>query len=197
MKSRLIGTVYRIGLFAFCLGTIVMGLTACSSGDSKGTYEDGYSAGYAAGFEAGKAEVSSNSQSSSSSDIPESGIEYTINKVSLGNAEYSSDGTGAAVVLDVTAKNVSDEVKHAFFIEDVVCAYQNGIALTECISVEGYDYYGGAEIKPGATLDGWVAYELLDETTPIELEAGMVGTTEGKKPYYGLTNPQTVDPTTL
>ena len=211
MKSVGTANIDRRKFLALGLGAVAMGLTACSSGNSKGSYEDGYSAGYSAGYtagiEAGKAGSTGANTSTSAdtgesskaetSNVPESGIEYTINGVSLGTVEYSLHGTGVALVLDLTAKNVSDEVKNATFTGSVVNAYQDGKALDEAFQVEGYETSYGTEIKPGATLNGWVAYELLDETTPVELEARTINTSSGKTPYYGLTNPQTVDPTTL
>ena len=215
MKSVGTANIDRRKFLALGLGAVTMGLTACSSGNSKESYEEGYSAGYSSGYtagiEAGKAEstgANTNTSTSTSADtsesskaetsnVPESGIEYTINGVSLGTVKYSSHGTGVALVLDLTAKNVSNEAKSAIFIGSVVNAYQDGKALDEAFLVEGYETSYGTEIKPGATLNGWVAYELLDETTPVELEAGTINASSGKTPYYGLTNPQTVDTATL
>ncbi|MDB1857186.1 hypothetical protein, partial [Collinsella aerofaciens] len=54
------------------------------------------------------------------------------------------------------------------------------------------------QIQPGAVLEGWLAYELIDETTPVECEAGGQTTSSGdENPFYGLTNPQTIDLSTL
>ncbi len=47
-------------------------------------------------------------------------------------------------------------------------------------------------VQPGTSLDGWTSYELIDTTTPIEIKARQLSGTD----YYGLTNPQTIDPRT-
>lgn len=199
MNSGISTAITRRYFLAAVLASTATGLTACSSNGSKGGYDDGYSAGFAAGYEAGRSakEDAGKDDDITSDGIPQSGIEYTIDSVSRGDVEYSLNGTGIAIVLNVTAKNVSDDVVQAFFIDRIMNVYQDGKALAGTTSVVGYDYYGGTELKPGATLDGWVAYELLDETIPIEIEAGTINTSDGKTPYYGLANPQTVDPTTL
>ncbi|WP_322153572.1 DUF5067 domain-containing protein [Paratractidigestivibacter sp.] len=191
--------IARREFLALGLGAAAAGLAACSSGGSKGSYDDGYSAGYAAGLEAGKAEAESSAKAeaeAAESSIPASGIEYTINKASLAAEKYALRGTGVAIVLEVMAKNVSDEVQSAFFTGNAMSAYQDGKALGQASDVEGYEYVSGTEIKPGVTLDGWIAYELLDETTPVEIEADTTSSVNGQ-PYYGLANPQTIDPTTL
>lgn len=199
MNSGISTVISRRYFLAAVLASTAAGLTACSSNGSKGGYDDGYSAGFAAGYEAGKSakEDAGKDDGTTSGGIPQSGIEYTIDSVSRGDVEYPLYGTGTAIVLNVTAKNISDDVAQAFFIDNIMSVYQDGKALAGTTSVVGYDYYGGTELKPGATLDGWVAYELLDETTPIEIEAGTINTTDGRTPYYGLTNPQTVDPAAL
>lgn len=168
---------------AFCAA----GLAGCGQSSSKGSYDDGYSAGYAAGVADAEAEAKAGQGTeASSSSVPSSGIEYTINSASLEARQYS----GAPVlVLEVTGKNVSDADKPVFFTGTQIAAYQDGKSLTDCSFVEGRDLPESRTIQAGASLDGWLGYELIDTTTPVELKAGNVAGTN----YYGLSNPQTID----
>ena len=175
-----------LGLGACC----AVGLTACGQSSSKGTYDDGYSAGYAAGLADAEAKAKQEEEEKKSS-IPTSGVEYTINSASLGAKQYSGD---AVLILDVTVKNVSDIDQRVFFNGTEISAYQGGKGLTFCNFVDGRDLPDSRTVQPGVTLDGWMAYELLDGTTPVECKAA---TTSGDANYYGLTNPQTIDISTL
>lgn len=170
----------------FC-GLCIFGLAGCGQSSSKGSYDDGYSAGYAAGVADAEAEAKAGQGTeASSSSVPSSGIEYTINSTSLEARQYS----GAPVlVLEVTGRNVSDADKPVFFTGTQIAAYQDGKSLTECGFVEGRDLPESRTIQAGASLDGWLGYELIDTTAPVELKAGNVAGTN----YYGLSNPQTVD----
>ena len=182
---------------ALGLGLAIAGLSGCGINiTTKGSYDDGYADGYAAGLAAGKDTSTDASDGSQVSDIPSSGIEYTINTASLGFTRYPVTGDGTVLVLDMTAKNVSDQVASIYF-GDVLSAYQDGKGLMWATNVEGYEHCNVTDVKPGVTLDGWVAYELLDTTTPVELEAKTSQTGEMSQVMYGLTNPRTVDLTQL
>ena len=175
-----------LGLGACC----AVGLTACGQSSSKGSYDDGYSAGYAAGVADAEAKAKQEEEEKKSA-APTSGIEYTINSASLGARQFSGE---PVLVLEVSAKNVSDSDQTIYFIGDVIAAYQNGKSLTECPVIEGRDLADSRAVQPGVTLDGWVAFELLDATTPVECKAG---NQTSDPDYYALTNPQTIDLSTL
>ena len=162
-------------------------LTACSG---KGSYDDGYAAGYAAAQAdaAGKEKGGSGGDG----DIPVSGIEYTITGAQRGVESYS-DGK-PLLILNVTAKNVSDDLQTVLFSGNEILTFQDGKGLKPDMFVEGLDLPESRQIQPGAVLEGWLAYELIDETTPVECEAGGQTTSSGdENAFYGLTNPQTID----
>lgn len=166
-------------------------LTACSG---KGSYDDGYAAGYAAAQAdaAGKEKDGSGGNG----DIPASGIEYTITGAQRGVEQL--DHSKSLLILNVTAKNVSDDLQYAHFAGNEILAFQDGKGLNSGVLVEGLDLPESRQIQPGAELEGWLAYELIDETTPVECEAGGQTTSSGdENAFYGLTNPQTIDLSTL
>lgn len=165
-------------------------LTACSG---KGSYDDGYAAGYAAA----QADADKNKKKGSaggSSDAPTSGIEYTITGTTRGAEQL--DHSKSLLILNVTAKNVSDDLKNATFTGLEIDTFQDGKGLESSRLAEGLDLPESRQIKPGAELEGWLAYELIDETTPVECEAGGQMTSSDDA-IYGLTNPQTIDLSTL
>ena len=166
-------------------------LTACSG---KGSYDDGYAAGYAAA----RADAAGKEKDGSgeSGDIPASGIEFTITGAQRGVESYS-DGK-PLLILNVTAKNVSDDLQFVLFSGNEIAAFQDGKGLKSGMLVEGLDLPESRQIKPGAELEGWLGYELIDETTPIECEVGHQATSaDDETAFYGLSNPQTIDPSTL
>ena len=166
-------------------------LTACSG---KGSYDDGYAAGYAAAQAdtAGKEKDGSGGDG----DIPASGIEYTITGAQRGVESYS-DGK-PLLILNVTAKNVSDDPQFVLLSGHEIAAVQDGKGLTSGMLAEGLDLPESRQIKPGAELEGWLGYELIDETTPVECEVGHQATSaDHETAFYGLANPQTIDPSTL
>lgn len=166
-------------------------LTACSG---KGSYDDGCAAGYAAAQAdtAGKEKDGSGGDG----DIPASGIEYTITGAQRGVESYS-DGK-PLLILNVTAKNVSDDPQFVLFSGNEIAAFQDGKGLKSGMLAEGLDLPESRQIKPGAELEGWLGYELIDETTPVECEVGHQATSaDHETAFYGLANPQTIDPSTL
>lgn len=164
-------------------------LTACSG---KGSYDDGYAVGYAAAQAdaAGKEKDGSGGNG----DIPASGIEYTITGAQRGVESYG-DGK-PLLILNVTAKNVSDDLQFVVFSGNEIVAFQDGKGLKTSVWVEGLDLPESRQVQPGTELEGWLAYELIDETTPVECEAGGQ-ITSSDDAIYGLTNPQTIDLSTL
>ena len=92
-------------------------LTACSG---KGSYDDGYAAGHAAAQAdaAGKEKDGSGGDG----DIPVSGIEYTITGAQRGVESYS-DGK-PLLILNVTAKNVSDDLQAVIFSGNEILAHE-------------------------------------------------------------------------
>jgi len=166
-------------------------LTACSG---KGSYDDGYAAGYAAAQAdaAGKEKDGSGGNG----DIPASGIEYTITGAQRGVESYG-DGK-PLLILNVTAKNVSDDLQFVVFSGNEIATFQDGMGLKSGMLAEGLDLPESRQIKPGAELEGWLGYELIDEATPVECEVGHQATSADRETaFYGLTNPQTIDPSTL
>lgn len=161
-------------------------LTACSG---KGSYDDGYAAGYAAAQAdaAGK-------EKGGSGDIPASGIEYTITGAQRGVEQL--DHSKSLLILNVTAKNVSDDLQTVIFSGNEILAFQDGKGLKPDMFVEGLDLPDSRQIQPGTELEGWFGFELIDETTPVECEAGGQ-ITSSDDAIYGLTNPQTIDLSTL
>ena len=164
-------------------------LTACSG---KGSYDEGYAAGYAAA-QADAAEKEKGG-SGGDGDIPASGIEYTITGAQRG-VESFGDGK-PLLILNVTAKNVSDDLQTVLFSGNEIVAFQDGKGLKSSMLVEGLDLPESRQIQPGTELEGWLGYELIDETTPVECEAGGQ-ITSSDDAIYGLTNPQTIDLSTL
>ncbi len=163
-----------LGAGALC----AFGLSGCSS---KGSYEDGYEAGYAAA-------IADMEQQKSS--IPTSGIEYTISSASFGSEEYSGD---SVIVLETTGKNVGDKDRSVSFTGFELNAYQGGKALEPCHFVAGRERPDERTVQAGISQDGWFAYTLIDTITPVECKAsGGEGTAS-----YGLSNPQTIDLSTL
>ena len=78
------------------------------------------------------------------------------------------------VIVKYSFTNEGNDTASSFStaLEDNV--YQNGVGLNESIFVDdSYNYDSGnstKEIKKGATIEVEVAYELNDETTPIDVE---------------------------
>lgn len=166
-------------------------LTACSG---KGSYDDGYAAGYAAAQAdaAGKEKDGSDGDG----DIPVSGIEYTITGAQRGVESYS-DGK-PLLILNVTAKNVSEDLQTVMFSGNEILAFQDGKGLNPSMLVEGLNLPESRQIQSGTVLEGWLGYELIDETTPVECEAGgQIASSDNNEAIYGLTNPQIIDLSTL
>ena len=166
-------------------------LTACSG---KGSYDDGYAAGYAAAQAdaAGKEKDGSGGNG----DIPASGIECTITGAQRGVESYG-DGK-PLLILNLTAKNVSEDLQTVMFSGNEILAFQDGKGLNPSMLVEGLDLPESRQIQPGTVLEGWLGYELIDETTPVECEAGgQIASSDNNEAIYGLTNPQTIDLSTL
>ncbi len=164
-------------------------LTACSG---KGSYDDGYAAGYAAA----QADAAGKEKDGSGGggDIPASGIEYTITGAQRGVEQL--DHSKSLLILNVTAKNVSDDLQTVIFSGNEILAFQDGKGLKSDMFVEGLDLPESRQIQPGTELEGWFGFELIDETTPVECEAGGQMTSSDDA-IYGLTNPQTIDLSTL
>lgn len=116
-----------------------------------------------------------------------SGIELTINSAVLSHSSQSPNEP--VLVLNLTACNVSRESQYIIWSLAEIKAYQDGKSLDDEIHVNGFDYSDNndCELKPGATVDGWRAFDLLDDTTDVEVE-----TTDGS-----LTNPQTFNLSSL
>lgn len=166
-------------------------LTACSG---KGSYDEGYAAGYAAAQ--ADATEKEKGGSGGDGDIPASGIEYTITGAQRGVESYG-DGK-PLLILNVTAKNVSDDLQTVLFSGNEIVAFQDGKGLKSSMLVEGLDLPESRQIQPGTELEGWLGYELIDETTPVECEAGgQIASSDNKEAIYGLTNPQAIDLSTL
>lgn len=172
-----------LGAGALC----ALGLGGCSS---KGSYDDGYTAGYAAGVADAEAKAQQEEEEKAAS-TPITGVEATITGASLGAETLTGN---ALIVLDISAKNVSAEDTTIVFGSGLINVYQDGKGLTPTLSVEGRNMPDFRSVQAGVSLDGWVAYELIDTTTPVECKANQLsdGTT-----YSGLTNPQTIDPSAL
>lgn len=115
------------------------------------------------------------------------GIELTIINAVLSHSGHSTHDP--VLVLNLTACNVSKENQLINWIPGEIKAYQDGKSLTETFFVNGFDDSDNysCELKPGATVDGWQAFYLLDDSTPVELEEG----------DEALSNPQTIDLSTL
>lgn len=93
------------------------------------------------------------------------------------------------LILSVTAKNVSDKDCLASFTGSEITTYQDGKALNFWMFVDGLDLPDSRQIQPGVELEGWLGYELIDTTTPVECKVGGFGAED----YYKLSNPQTID----
>ncbi len=94
--------------------------------------------------------------------------------VVISDCRLAEDYEGKPVVIvKYRFTNNSDEAT-AFWTALDANVYQNDIGLNECIFVDDSANYSSdnqmKEIKKGATLDVEVAYELNDQTTPIDVE---------------------------
>lgn len=179
----------RRAFLALGLATGAALLSACSGQDSKGSYDDGYAAGYAAAQADAQKSEDGNGEGD---EAPTSGIEYTITGAKFGKKQYTGE---PVLILSVTAKNVSDKDQIAFFNGNEITAYQDGKALDAWMFVDGLDLPDSRQIQPGVELEGWLGYELIDTTTPVECKVGCgAGAQES---YYKLSNPQTIDLSTL
>lgn len=175
-----------LGVGACC----ALGLAACGQTDSKGSYDDGYAAGYAAGVADAETKAAQEEEEKAAS-TPTSGIEYTITGASLAAEKYSDK---TLLVLELTGKNVSDSDQMITFSSTNLSVYQDGKGLTSGgIPADGREIAEMRTVQPETTLDGWAWFELIDTTTPVEIKAMQLNGAD----YYGLTNPQTIDPTTL
>ena len=173
-----------LGLGACCAA----GLTACGMGGDKdkGSYDDGYAAGYAAGLaDAAKDAESEQGGSSASSSYK---VEYTINSASLGVAKFTGE---SLIILDMSGKNVSGADQWISFNRSAISVYQNGVELNSWSTVEGRESSDSRTVQDGVSLDGWIAFELLDSTTPVECK--QISSITNLR----LTNPQTIDITAL
>ena len=102
------------------------------------------------------------------------------------------------LILNVTAKNVSDDLQTVMFSGNEILTFQDGKGLKPDMFVEGLDLPESRQIQPGTELEGWFGFELIDETTPVECKAGCQTAASGdENAIYGLTNPQTIDLSTL
>ena len=180
MKNNVTSPLNRRAFLTLGAGALcAFGLSGCSS---KGSYDDGYAAGYAAA-------IADMEQQKAS--IPTSGIEYTINSVSI---RTDSNHAKPFLVVYATAVNVSDEDATVSFGGSEIRAYQNGAMLdTTYASGDGLDTVDNKTVLPNTTVAGWMAYKLNDTTTPVEFRAFI----HDGELFYGLTNPQTVDLSTL
>ena len=95
-------------------------------------------------------------------------------EVVIKECRLAEDFEGKAVAIIKIGFTNNDDDAAAFYTSITCEVYQNGIGLNECIFVDDSAKYDGdnqtKEIKPGATLDVELAYELNDETTDIEVE---------------------------
>ena len=92
----------------------------------------------------------------------------------------------------------TSEVPTVMFSGNEILAFQDGKGLNPSMLVEGLDLPESRQIQPGTVLEGWLGYELIDETTPVECEAGgQIASSDNNEAIYGLTNPQTIDLSTL
>ena len=97
---------------------------------------------------------------------------------------------GTLLILNVTAKNVSNEDQLASFLGIEIATYQDGKGLDSSPLADGLDDPDSRTIQPGVELEGWLGYELIDTTTPVECKADADG-------FYKFSNPQTIDLSTL
>ena len=94
--------------------------------------------------------------------------------IEIKSCRIVEDYEGKAVAIVTFAFTNNDNDSQAFWLAVEDHAYQDGIGLSESYFVaDDVDYSSDnqmKEIKPGATLDVEVAYELNDETTDVEIE---------------------------
>ena len=94
--------------------------------------------------------------------------------ITIVSCRLTEDYSGLPVaIIKYSFTNNSDEPE-AFYLAFDDKVYQDGIGLNECYFVKEGDLYSAdnqtKEIKPGATLDVEVAYELNDSVTDLEVE---------------------------
>lgn len=152
----------RWTIFGVIVGVIIVLSLIASLGNS--SEEDGTATN--GGSENGSASVGEAPQSDTNN-IGDYKVEYVDS--------YVTDDPSGNHILVVTYSftNNSDEARSfGYSISDK--AYQNGVELGDVYSsygIDGYDFTtSNSDIKPGVTVEVQEAYELYDETTPVELE---------------------------
>lgn len=96
----------------------------------------------------------------------------------IGDSELGKDYEGKkTIIVNYEWTNNTDEAASLMWSYDIK-AYQNGVELTESIFAEDWltdkEDSGwvdsSKEVKPGATINTSIAYELSDESAPVDIE---------------------------
>ena len=115
-----------------------------------------------------KSEKASKSDKASENDLGD----YTVEIKSCRLAKDYQDKP--VVIVTYAYTNVDDDSATSFSVAFDDEAFQNGVGLNKCYVIgDGYEYdidSQSKDIKKGATIDVEVAYELNDETTPVDVE---------------------------
>lgn len=118
------------------------------------------------------------------------GVTYTIDSWQVMPRGKYLDGK--ALVLYMTATNQSDQEGYISWSGiGVAKAYQGGVQLDSAGVIDGLDYQTSSNVKGGVSLTGWLAFELRDESSAVEIDDYY-----SNESYNGdtrLTNPQTID----
>lgn len=99
-------------------------------------------------------------------------VKYTVKGtkvVPYGYGHGDSYVDGGALIVRYQAKNVSDEDQMVY--PDELRAYQQGVKLDHAGYVDGLGSSTIETIEPGASIDGWIAFDLRDLHSAVTLKA--------------------------
>ncbi len=150
-------------IFAVCAILLAFGVFAMGSGGDEGDEDQG------------NGSVSTDEGKSNLGDY----------HVDIKACRMAKDFEGKPIVIITYVYTNNGDEAMSFMVAVDENVYQNGIGLNECYFVEdGVEYSSDnqmKDIKPGATLEVEVAYELNDTTTDVEVEVSELFSFSDKK----------------
>lgn len=124
-------------------------------------------------FALGSSDAGTDDQGNGNADGTQGNLgEYNVEILSC---RIAQDYEGRPVVIvKYNFKNVADDDATSFMMSVTDKAYQNGMELETCYSVDDSANYDSGkqstDIKKGASIEVEVAYKLLDTTADVEIE---------------------------
>lgn len=125
-------------------------------------------------FALGSGEDTSEDQGSSSASSEEKKTNLGDYKIEIKSSRLTEDFEGKKVIVVTYGFTNHSENATSFMVAVDDEAYQNGVGLNQTLFVKDSDPYDSGnqtkDIKTGASIDVEIAYDLNDETTPVEVE---------------------------